>query len=210
MRLVVCSLAALLICAMPVLAQPREAIGPIVVDLRGVSGGLPSAEGWTPLVPSGTVVPSRGLGVEAGAHVYLGLGKPVTVGFGASYSVARGRSTPEAQGAPVVTTRANTFAPQVSINFGHRLGWSYLSAGYGFASVTSESAAIDTLPEAREESGWGRAINFGGGARWFITEHFGVGFDVRWHRLSARELTPATLAAPGTTFVNLAVGISIR
>src|SRR5690606_8117672 len=115
-------------------------------DLRGVSGGLPSAEGWTPLVPSGTVVPSRGLGFEAGGHVYLGLGKPVTIGFGASYSVAKGRSSPEAAGAPVVTTRANTFAPQISFNFGHRLGWSYLSAGYGFASITSESAATDTVP----------------------------------------------------------------
>ncbi len=203
-------LLALLVCAAPALAQPRDPIGPFVVDLRGVSGGLPSAEGWTPIVPSGTVVPSRGLGVEAGAHVYFGFGRAVTLGVGASYSVAEGKSTPEAETSPVVTTRATTLAPQVSFNFGHRLGWSYLSIGYGRAAVTSESQPIGTLPAAREESGWGSAINFGGGARWFITDHFGVGFDARWHRLSAREATATTLPAPRTTFFNLAAGISIR
>lgn len=210
MRVPAFSILALLVCAVPVLAQQRDPIGPFVVDLHGVSGGLPSSEGWTPIVPAGTVVPSRGLGIEAGAHVYFGFGRAVTLGLGASYSLVEGESTPEAETAPVVTTRVKTLAPQVSFNFGHRLGWSYLSLGYGRASVTSESQAVGTLPAALEESGWGSAINFGGGARWFVADHFGVGFDARWHRLSAREATATTLPAPRSTFFNLAVGVSIR
>lgn len=210
MRAPVLSLVALLVCAASSPAQQRDPVGPFVVDLQGVSGGLPSSEGWTPIVPSGTVVPSRGLGVGFGAHVYFPVGRAVALGVGASYSLVEGKSTPEAETAPVVTTRATTFAPQVSFNFGHRLGWSYLSVGYGRASVTSESQAIDSLPAAREESGWTGAINFGGGARWFLTDHFGVGFDARWHRLGAREATATTLPAPRATFFNLAVGVSIR
>jgi hypothetical protein len=210
MRASVFSLVALLVCATPALSQQRDPIGPFVVDLHGVSGGLPSAEGWTPIVPSGTVVPSRGLGVGAGAHVYFGFGRAVTLGVGASYSLVEGKSTPEAETAPVVTTRATTLAPQVSFNFGHGLGWSYLSLGYGRASITSESEPVGSLPAAREESGWTGAINFGGGARWFIAEHFGVGFDARWHRLSARDATATTLPAPRATFFNLAIGVSIR
>ncbi len=201
---------ALVVCAAPAAAQSREPIGPFVIDLRGVSGGLPSAEGWTPIVPDGTVVPSRGLGFEGGAHIYLGMGRAVTFGFGASYSLTKGKSSPASEEAPVVTTTASTLAPQVSFNFGHRLGYSYLSVGYGGASITSESAALDALPAAREESGWTGALNFGGGARWFLTDHVGIGFDARWHRLSARDATATTLPAPGSTFVNLAVGISIR
>ena len=34
--------------------------------------------------------------------------------------------------------------PQLSINFGHKLGWSYLSAGYGATKVTSSIDAVGT------------------------------------------------------------------
>ncbi len=210
MRVPAMTLAALLVCAGAARAQAQDPIGPFVVDVRGVMGGLPTTEGWTPLVPEGTPVPSRGLGLDAGAHVYLRKTGPVTFGVGADYAVVRSRSQPLVETAPEVTTRVTTLAPQVSFNFGHRLGWSYLSVGYGWGSVRSEAAALPGVPAAEEDSGSGSALNFGGGARWFITEHVGVGFDARWHRLSARTATASALAAPRATLFNIAVGVSIR
>jgi opacity protein-like surface antigen len=124
--------------------------------------------------------------------------------------LARGATTAIVAGTPDVTARATTLAPQLSINFGHRLGWSYLSAGYGGAKVRSEAVAVGTRPAALADSGWMGAINFGGGARWFLTEHLGVGFEARWHRLSAREATGTTLSAPRATLFHLAVGLSLK
>ena len=200
----------LLVCAPLASAQTSEPVGPFVVDIRGLMSGLPTTEGWTPVLPAGTDVPSRGFGLEGGAHLYFAKWGPATLGAGASFSMARGTATAVTVGTPDVKTRATTLAPQLSFNFGHQLGWSYLSAGYGGAQVTSESSAIATTPAAMAESGWVGAVNIGGGARWFITEHLGVGFDARWHRLSSRDATATSLAAPRTTLFHLAVGFSLQ
>jgi hypothetical protein len=94
------------------------------------------------------------------------------------------------------------------VNFGHRLGWSYVSAGYGAAQVDSDAAAIGDSPPANANSGWVPSVNFGGGARWFIREHFGLGFDARWHRLPAREV-PGGTAHSQLLFV-LGVGLTFQ
>ena len=78
-------------------------------------------------------------------------------------------------------------APQVSLNFGSRDGWSYLSAGLGAGSVNAE--ATDVLP-GRHESGLLRSVNYGGGARWFITPRLAFGFDLRAHQIAAGADTP--------------------
>ncbi|HVG70411.1 MAG TPA: hypothetical protein VM819_05850, partial [Vicinamibacterales bacterium] len=92
-------------------------------------------------------------------------------------------------------------APQVSANFGTRDGWSYLSAGVGIASVATEAA--DVMP-GENESGRLRVVNFGGGARWFITERLAFGFDVRAHRIAAGSGTPKT------ALFAVSAGLSIR
>jgi opacity protein-like surface antigen len=204
------ALISLLVCAPLASAQTSEPVGPLVVDIRGLMSGLPTTEGWTPVVPAGTDVPSRGFGLEGGAHFYFAKWGPAMLGAGASFSSARGTATAVTIGTPDVKTSATTLAPQLSFNFGHRLGWSYLSAGYGGAKVTSESSTIATTPAAIAESGWTGAVNIGGGARWFITEHLGVGFEARWHRLSGRDATTTSLAAPRATLFHLAVGISLQ
>jgi hypothetical protein len=163
-----------------------------------------------PVVPVETVVPSRGFGLEAGGHVYVVRWGPTRIGFGAALSLARGTATATVEGTPDVVTRSTTFAPQVSFNFGHRQGWSYLSAGYGAAKVVSESQAVGTVPAATADAGWGGAINFGGGARWFVTDHIGVGFEARWHLLSSRTVSAPNLSAPRATLFHLAVGLSIH
>src|SRR5688572_65298 len=75
-------------------AQPKEPIGRFAADVRGTSTGLPIIEGWTPVVPAGTEVPSRGLGVEAGAHVYLARFGAGALGVGATWMTARSSTSP--------------------------------------------------------------------------------------------------------------------
>ena len=98
-----------------------------------------------------------------------------------------------------------TIAPQLSFNFGSHEGWSYLSGGYGISTTHAEvnvPASFDG--EAGSRNRQTSSLNFGGGARWFLREHFAVGFDVRFHRLLA------TGAVPATQIVGLSVGLSLR
>ena len=180
----------------------NEPLPRFVADVQGVSAGLPSAAGWTPSLPPNTSVPTRGLGLQGSAHVLFG-----RLGAGATVLFARGETTP-VSGTPAVKTSVRALAPHVSLNFGHRLGWSYVSTGYGGAQVNSESAPSGATQSASAHSGWVSALNFGGGARWFLREHFGVGFDLRWHRLSSREVEGGT--APSQTMFVLGVGVSVQ
>jgi hypothetical protein len=96
---------------------------------------------------------------------------------------------------PEVTTKITTLAPQVSLNFGHSLGWSYLSAGLGQSRVKGEATpTTGTTTFTPSDSGHVKTINFGGGARWFMKDRLGFGFDLRWYKLS---LVPATDTHPG-------------
>ncbi|MCC7125999.1 MAG: hypothetical protein IT178_14200 [Acidobacteria bacterium] len=194
-------------------AQVQDPIGPAVFDVRATLAGLPKSEGWTPTLPADSEVPNRGLGLQGGAHVYFGGRGAFRFGVGAAFGMGRGTAVPKAGDAPEVTTRVRTLAPQLSINFGHRLGWSYISAGYGRAKVTSEAVVTGTTattPIVPVDTGWVGAINFGGGARWFITEHVGVTLDLRWHKLGSVAETPTTLAAPRTTLFDFGFGLAFR
>ena len=203
-------------------AQPKEPIGRFVIDLRGASVGLPSAEGWTPTVPQGTEVPARSLGLEAGAHVYLWRTRLVAIGVGATFLTGRGRTAPVAPEdgdptsppttIPEVTTRFASLVPQVSLNFGHSLGWSYISVGLGGAKVESEAilplgSLVTFTPR---ESGWTKSLNYGGGARWFINRHVGVGFDVRWHTLSIVPMSTTHPGAPRETLLTAGAGLVFK
>jgi len=146
-------------------AQTQDPVGPFVIDARGLMAGLPTQEGWVPTLPVDTVVPSRGFGLEGGAHLYSVRLGPARLGVGAALTFARGTATATVEGTPDVVTKSTTFAPQLSFNFGHRLGWSYLSAGYGAAKIVSESSSIATVPGITNDSGWrpaeARALNHG-------------------------------------------------
>lgn len=199
---------ALVATAYPALAQQKLPIGPFVVDARVSSAGLPNQPGWTPAVPSATVTPGRGRGLEVGGHVHVVRLRSIALGVGATWLVARGSAAPpDVTGTlpppalPAVTTRVTSFAPQISLNFGHSLGWSYLSAGLGRSKAESEATAAGATFVPRE-SGWVKTLNYGGGARWFITDHLGVGFDLRWHKVS---LVPATATHPGAPRASLLV-----
>lgn len=203
-----------------VYAQPKEPIGRVVIDLRGTSAGLPATEGWTPLVPPGTIVPSRGLGFEVGGHVYLLRFRGGALGVGGTWLHGRGTSSPpepatgSGSAAPPgieVSTRMTSLAPQLSLNFGHALGFSYVSAGLGRTRVESEalvgSGRASFVPR---ESGWVKTLNFGGGARWFLTDRVGVGFDLRWHKLSLVAPSLTHPGAPRATLIVAGAGITLN
>jgi hypothetical protein len=223
-RLILAALVAL--AATPAAAQPAdEPLPRLVTDLQGLWGGLPSSEGWIPEVPTNTPIPNRGFGAALGAHVYpmrLGI---ITFGIGATMLVARGKGdpssiviTPTGVGSaatgetalPVVTTTMTSLVPQLSINFGRRFGWSYLSAGYGPTRFDSTAAAVGMLPAVSAPDQWNPALNFGGGARWFMKRHIGASFDLRFTKLSSRAATDTSPFAKRTQIVNLLVGISLQ
>jgi hypothetical protein len=125
----------------------------------------------------------RGLGVDLGAHVYAGHAGAARFGIGAAYLRLPGDSDADAD--PAADPNGITaFAPQLSLNFGSSAGWSYLSAGYGRGRVGAGD--------------WGSAASAGGGARWFLTGHAAVGFDLRYHRL------------PDDRVFVMAVGVSVK
>ena len=191
-----------------------------VVDAHAATVGLPQAEGWVPALPAKTILPGRNFGVAGGASVY-----PLRfsqIAFGAGVGIISGRGTGETivlsgTGSTATSTVTRvvhsgmiSLAPEVSINFGKKLGWSYLSTGYGRSKVTSSADATKTAAQIIVPEAWNVALNFGGGARWFMKPHLGAGFDVRWVKLMNRGQTDILPSAKRTQVWNISVGISIQ
>ena len=212
---------ALLLAAVPAAAQPPDRLPWFAVDLHAATVGLPQAEGWVPEVPVDTQLPGRNWGVGAGATVYpLRVGF-VTFGLGVSILTAKGSSesltittgsgaTATTRVTPAVHTGITNLSPQISINFGRKLGWSYLSGGLGRSKVTSRSDAVDTTPGVTMPEAWNQAINFGGGAKWFMKPRLGASFDVRFVKLGSRSATATLPSAQRTQLWNISAGISIQ
>lgn len=178
----------------------REPPGPFVVDLRGSTSGLPTASPFYPPADDPIAVSTRGFGFEAGAHVYVTRVGSSRVGAGASFVHVRGTS-------PDASVTVRLLAPQVSFNFGTDDGWSYLSAGVGAARIGTD---LQGQTARTAVSGTVRSVNYGGGARWFLTSHAAVGFDVRFHRLAAGEPRGTTAGTPQVTLTTVSVGISLK
>jgi hypothetical protein len=189
--------------AAPVVAQTREPLGGWVIDLRGASGALPTGEGWVPPLSTGTAVPGRGFGGEGGVHLLVGPGRHRRLSVGVSGVVLQGRAS--GTSGPEVTTRLLVGAPHVAMNFGHRLGWSYLSIGTGSAAVRSNAPDV-----ADDSSGSGLVIHYGGGARWFVRRRLAASLDLRFWALTPRPASFARSKAAATTRVVVSAGIAVR
>jgi hypothetical protein len=87
---------------------------------------------------------------------------------------------------PDVTVSTRVVLPEVSLNFGSSRGWSYVGVGAGPLKVRSEAAGVGALTTSRV------TVSVGAGARWFISHHVGVGFDLRLMTLSTRTLFAAS------------------
>ncbi len=148
----------------------------LVVDARGATAVIPKDSAFYPPLPENALVPARGFGFDAGAHVYAGRLGGVRLGYGADVFFVRAT-----QGG-LTTVNARFVAPQVSLNFGTSRGWSYISGGAGVATMrgelTDETGASTSRPSGRLS-----AVNVGGGARWFMSRHLAFTFDIRLHRL---------------------------
>jgi hypothetical protein len=181
------------------------------VDVRAATSAVPTDVAFYPTTLTSTVVPSRGFGADFGGHVYLFDLGPARVGLGGSVVLVRATATApvpattEGQSAAGdgqhLTLSMRVIAPQLSFNFGSRDGWSYLSAGLGVGSINTEVAVVGT---GERQSGQRRAVNFGGGARWFIKPRLAFSLDLRAHQLAAGNGMPRVMAfAAGA-------GLSIR
>lgn len=187
----------------PALAQVEPGPpGPWVVDVRGTTLGLPNDGAFLPGLGAGAVVPGRGFGLDAGARwIWRSLG-PSRLGLGVDATWVRG-TTPELPAAPRVVETFVRVAPDLSFNFGSRNGWSYLSTGVGLARIAGRTISQGVTTEL-PSSGALLVMHGGAGARWFMTDHMAVGFDLRLHRLSAGDRTPSTVRFAAS------VGLSLR
>ena len=203
--------------------------GPYVIDVRGATSAIPQDAGFFPPVPTATILPSRGYGIDVGAHVYLMRLGPGRLGIGASALLVRGIASPAvpASGStsastapparPDVEATLIDVAPQLSFNFGSAEGWSYVSAGVGRAQLLTGTSAFGgggsgttMTPAQAIESGTLSSTNVGGGARWFTKAHMAFSFDVRVHLVSAGAAEGTVPATPRTTLLVASAGISLR
>jgi hypothetical protein len=191
----------------------KEPIGRFAADVRVALPRFPEdAATAATLGVSVDNLPSRGLGVAAGATVYpMRLGK-VAIGLGGEWLIfSRGSKTldPETEGGtsgPTVTTRFSVLSPQVSLNFGGRNGWSYVSGGIGWAAFSTE---LETSPVADADGGT-FTINYGGGARWFAKEHLAFTFDLRFYKIDAQAAATGRPAYEGRRMMVFSAGISLK
>ena len=220
-------LAATLLANVPVHAQDpapaplplHEPIGPYVIDARGVLARFKQNPTIAAVLGvEATDLPTRGLGLTVGAHVYpvrkrnfaLGVGGELLLRARASHTITTEIEGPdgpiEGPEGPTVITRMTAISPQVSLNFGRRNGWSYVSGGLGRASFTSE---LEASPFDDPESA-GSALNYGGGARWFTNKHLAVSIDLRFYAVRAQDATAARPAFPAMTLMVFSAGVSFR
>jgi hypothetical protein len=157
-------------------------------------------------------LPTRGLGLAAGAHVYPLRTRRFALGLGAEFLRSRGSNTLEpattdGPDGPTVKTRFSAFSPQVSLNFGASEGWSYLSGGIGWATYSVEEEPVTTAAD-----GWPRrrTINYGGGARWFMKKHLAFSIDLRFYNVSAQEPDAIYPAMPQMTLMVFSGGFSFK
>jgi hypothetical protein len=214
--LVVFSVTAIaLVLPAPVAAQapPREPIGRVAIDARVALPRYPDDPATADaLGVEDDNLPSRGLGLSTGVNVYpVRMGR-VALGVGAEWLVfSDGSKSLDAEteggtASPVVTTRFSVLAPQVSLNFGSRDGWSYLSGGLGWASFTTE---LEASPVA-DADGRTRTLHYGGGARWFAKPHLAFSFDLRFYRIDPQDAATGRPAYGGRRMMVFSAGISVK
>ena len=193
-------------------AQVQQPLDPFVIDLRGMFARHklePDIAKNLDVLPGN--LPTRSFGLAGGAHWYPVRGKKVSLGVGAEVLIGGGSKTLEpdnendSQG-PTVRRHFRSFAPQVSFNFGHRNGWSYISGGIGRSTlyVDRQDAPTDDAPGRK-------TINYGAGARWFTNHHVAFAAEIRWYSVAPQPATAGGgIAQPRTTLMVLSAGVALR
>jgi hypothetical protein len=201
----------LLMAAGTAAAQDEEAKIPrFAVDVHGSLPRFKQIPGLVaPYHLQPTDLPTRGLGFDVGGHVYLVTWRWITFGAGGSTLLSRGHSgTRKVNGTVVgkdVTLTFKALSPQMSFNFGKGDGWSYLSGGLGWSwvAITTPAAPVDVTTRRK-------TINYGGGARWFTSDHMAFNIDIRFYAINPQAATDLLKQAPRMTLVVLSAGISFK
>jgi hypothetical protein len=217
MRSSVTSVSPLLLAIMFVGAHPVRAQDPppripwFAVDLHGTVPRFPSED--VELAASRGMklaeLPGRGLGMQLGAHLYPFRWRGVTFGIGGELTASRARKTPPpgVQNVRPSKERYSSIAPQLSFNFGHGNGWSYLSGGIGQSTWAIVPEGQENYPPDSEKL---KTINYGGGARWFIKSHVAFSFDVRFYAINPGLAFASRPGSPRTTLMVIGAGVSIK
>lgn len=206
----------LLLFAAPAAAQQKEPLPIFVADLHGIF----ARHKTEPDIAKGLDVepgnlPTRSFGLVGGGHVYALRGKKVALGVGGTLLFGGGSQTLDLVAedgsftkSPTVRRHFRSITPEISLNFGHRNGWSYVSGGFFGRSrlyVDREDAPATNAPQRK-------TLTYGAGARWFTTNHLAFSVDVRWY--SVAEMPPVegstVVFEPRTTLLVLSGGISIK
>ena len=151
----------------------RRTAGQAVADVRGFYTGLgQDPVTATDLQVSSDQLPGRVFGGAVGVHLYPLRKGSFAFGIGGEGVLAGGHAqraeTTTTPAGPIVQQQLRGFSVQISLNFRHRDGWSYLSAGTGqmiFATYLGDTRPADDPPHSS-------TINLGGGARWFFKSHW--------------------------------------
>jgi hypothetical protein len=166
------------------------------VTTAAVIGGVPSD------------LPSRALGLAFGANFYPLRSSGMAFGIGAELMAGGGKSRlvdEQNQTVATIEEHIRSVAGTISINFGHRDGWSYLSAGTGPVRFNTYAGSPPAETPPIKSS-----LNAGGGGRWFGLRHLAFCFDVRVYLVKA---IPTTFTAAGRDkhkLVVISVGVAIK
>ena len=204
-------LSSLLAASLPAHAQPpEEPIGRYVFDVRGAL--VPFARNEALAEHRGLPhldTPGRGFGYDVGGHVYVFRVWHVTIGLGASYHASRADQSPGERSAnpmgPTLRKRFSAASSQISFNFGHRNGWSYLSGGLGSSRLSLFPLDADEPPQRSADT-----LNYGGGMRWFLNAHLAFTVDVRLFAISPLATLEDAPGSPRMTQVAFTAGASFR
>lgn len=197
----------------PTLPPIDDRIASFVVDARIT---IPRFKGSATVADSLGVtqedLPGRGLGLIVGAHGYpvrvrsfaLGIGGEIMLRARASTTIEP--AVKDGPDGPTIVTRMSSISPQVSMNFGRRNGYSYLTGGYGLGSFTTE---LDDTPVGDAETR-PKVLNYGAGARWFTRKHLAFALDLRFYKMGAQEAATERPAYPASTTMVFSAGMSTR
>ena len=199
-----------LLLSSPAFAQTREKIPPFVADVRGLFASLGTDDVTAAdLTIAPESLPERALGGAVGLTIYPIRRQGFALGIGGEGLLAWGGSQPvDAAGVPAgprVERRLQSLAGQLSFNFGHRDGWSYLSGGMG--PLLFETFVGDFPPESPPRS---MMLNFGGGARWFTSRHLAFCFDLRFYETKPELSTPTSHGRERQRVFVLSVGAAFK
>lgn len=209
-------LLSLIFVAVPAAAQQKEPLPVFTADLRGIFARHktePSIATSLDVEPGN--LPTRSFGLVGGGHAYVLRGRKIALGIGGTVLVGGGSRTLDITASngtvtqsPTVRRHFRSITPEISLNFGHKNGWSYISGGFFGQSrlyLEREDAPATGAPLRK-------TLTYGAGARWFTTNHLAFSVDIRWYSVAEMPASTASnvVLEPRTTLMVLSGGISIK